>query len=162
MTLANVEKWVTLTDEGESQARSLEKWLTSYWNFEPDICITSTMKRAIDTVNLLNISIIAERYAELNETDAGDVSYWKRDDVCGVIFGIEALLFRSTVDFGSLDTGALLRTIGLSTMLIMLGGITLMTSFVTYVAVFSTFDSCCFSRDYNYISVVLGCVIIAL
>ncbi len=48
----------------------------------------------------------------------------------GLFFGIEALMAWSTVDFGSLDTGELLRTISLSTMLIMLGGITLMTSLV--------------------------------
>ena len=83
---ANVEKWVTgckdvpLTEEGELQASSLGKWLSNHWGFEPDVYVTSTMKRAVDTADLLNIPSTPERYAELNETDAGDVSYWKRDD----------------------------------------------------------------------------------
>jgi len=48
----------------------------------------------------------------------------------GVFFGVEALMAWGEVKFGSLDTGSLLRTISISTMLIMLGGVTLMSSLI--------------------------------
>lgn len=50
--------------------------------------------------------------------------------IVGLFFGVEALIAWSAVKFGSLDTGALLRTISLSTMLIMLGGVTLLSSLI--------------------------------
>ena len=48
----------------------------------------------------------------------------------GLYFGFDALMAWSAVKFGSLSPGALLRTISFSTMLIMLGGITFMTSLI--------------------------------
>jgi len=48
----------------------------------------------------------------------------------GLFFGFDALMDWSSVRFGSLDPGSLLRTISLSTMLIILGGVTLMTSLI--------------------------------
>jgi glycosyltransferase involved in cell wall biosynthesis len=48
----------------------------------------------------------------------------------GLFFGFDALMAWSAVKFGSLAPGALLRTISFSTMLIMLGGVTLMTSLI--------------------------------
>lgn len=48
----------------------------------------------------------------------------------GIFFGVEALMAWSAAKFGALDAGALLRTISISTMLIMLGGVTLMTSLI--------------------------------
>jgi len=48
----------------------------------------------------------------------------------GLFFGFDALMAWSAVKFGSLSPGALLRTISFSTMLIMLGGVTLMTSLI--------------------------------
>ena len=48
----------------------------------------------------------------------------------GLFFGFDALTSWSGVKFGSLAPGELLRTISLSTMLIMLGGVTLMTSLI--------------------------------
>ena len=38
------------------QARALSKWMTEYLSFEPDICITSTIKSVVDTADVLNIS----------------------------------------------------------------------------------------------------------
>ncbi len=81
----NIEGWVTgdtevpLTEEGKYQAKTLGKWLTNSWGFEPDIFVTSTMVRAIQTAELLGINGSPVRYADLNETDAGDVSFWKRE-----------------------------------------------------------------------------------
>ena len=49
---------------------------------------------------------------------------------CGLYWGLDALMAWGSVNFGSLAPGALLRTISLSTTLIMLGGITLMTSLI--------------------------------
>jgi glycosyltransferase involved in cell wall biosynthesis len=48
----------------------------------------------------------------------------------GLYWGLDALTAWSSVNFGSLAPGALLRTISLSTTLIMLGGVTLMTSLI--------------------------------
>ena len=48
----------------------------------------------------------------------------------GVFFGFDALMAWSAVKFGSLTPGALLRTISLSTLLVLLGGIVLMTSLI--------------------------------
>lgn len=48
----------------------------------------------------------------------------------GLYFGLDALMAWSAVQFGPLVPGILLRTISLSTMLIMLGGVTLMTSLI--------------------------------
>ena len=48
----------------------------------------------------------------------------------GVFFGLDALMAWSAVKFGSLTPGALLRTISLSTLLVLLGGIVLMTSLI--------------------------------
>lgn len=48
----------------------------------------------------------------------------------GLLFGFGALVAWSAVDFGSLTSGELLRTISFSTMLFMLGGVTLMVSLV--------------------------------
>jgi len=48
----------------------------------------------------------------------------------GLFFGVDALIAWSVAKFGSLSPGVLLRTISLSTMLIMLGGVTLMTSLI--------------------------------
>ncbi len=48
----------------------------------------------------------------------------------GLFFGFDAVLAWSAVKFGSLAPGLLLRTISVSTMLIMLGGVTLMTSLI--------------------------------
>lgn len=48
----------------------------------------------------------------------------------GLCFGFDALMAWSAVNFGSLMPGALLRIISLSTMLIMLGGVTLMASLI--------------------------------
>lgn len=48
----------------------------------------------------------------------------------GILLGFNALLAWSAVQFGQLPTGPLLRGISFSTTLIMLGGITLMTSLV--------------------------------
>jgi glycosyltransferase involved in cell wall biosynthesis len=50
--------------------------------------------------------------------------------ITGAIFGFDALLAWSAVNFGSLMPGVLLRTISLSTTLIMIGGVTLITSLV--------------------------------
>lgn len=50
--------------------------------------------------------------------------------ISGLFFGINALTAWSAVKFGSLEPGILLRTISISTTLVMLGGITLMTSLV--------------------------------
>jgi uncharacterized membrane protein len=50
--------------------------------------------------------------------------------ICGLYLGFDALMAWSVVKFGSLTPGALLRTISLSTLLIMLGGVTLMTSLI--------------------------------
>jgi len=48
----------------------------------------------------------------------------------GLFFGVDALMSWSEVEFGTLDAGVLLRTISVSTMLIMLGGVTLMASLI--------------------------------
>ncbi|MEN9848072.1 MAG: hypothetical protein RL368_812 [Pseudomonadota bacterium] len=48
----------------------------------------------------------------------------------GVFLGLDALMAWSAVKFGSLMPGVLLRTISFSTMWILLGGITLMTSLI--------------------------------
>jgi glycosyltransferase involved in cell wall biosynthesis len=48
----------------------------------------------------------------------------------GLLLGFDALIDWSAVNFGSLAPGALLRTISISTLLIMLGGVTLMTSLI--------------------------------
>lgn len=48
----------------------------------------------------------------------------------GLYWGFDALMAWSAVKFGSLEPGALLRTISFSTTLIMLGGVTLMTSLI--------------------------------
>ena len=48
----------------------------------------------------------------------------------GLFFGFDALIAWSEVEFGSLNPGELLRTISFSTMLVMLGGVTLMTSLI--------------------------------
>ena len=50
--------------------------------------------------------------------------------ILGVFFGFEALMAWGAVEFGALDAGELLRTISISTMLIMLGGVTLMSSLI--------------------------------
>lgn len=48
----------------------------------------------------------------------------------GLYWGLDALMAWSAVKFGSLEPGALLRTISFSTTLIMLGGVTLMASLI--------------------------------
>jgi len=48
----------------------------------------------------------------------------------GLFFGFDALIAWGSVKFGPLSPGALLRTISLSTTLVMLGGVTLMTSLI--------------------------------
>jgi glycosyltransferase involved in cell wall biosynthesis len=48
----------------------------------------------------------------------------------GLFLGFDALLVWSSVKFGALTPGELLRTISLSTLLIMLGGVSLMTSLI--------------------------------
>ena len=48
----------------------------------------------------------------------------------GVFFGFDALMAWGAVNFSSLSPGALLRTISFSTMLFMLGGITLLASLI--------------------------------
>ena len=48
----------------------------------------------------------------------------------GLVFGVKALMAWSEVKFGPLEVGILLRTISISTMLIMVGGVTLMTSLI--------------------------------
>jgi glycosyltransferase involved in cell wall biosynthesis len=48
----------------------------------------------------------------------------------GLLFGFDALMDWSVVNFGSLAAGALLRTISISTTMVMLGGVTLMTSLI--------------------------------
>ncbi|MES2499595.1 MAG: glycosyltransferase family 2 protein [Pseudomonadota bacterium] len=48
----------------------------------------------------------------------------------GVFLGFDALMAWSAVKFGSLTPGVLLRTISLSTLLVLLGGIVLMTSLI--------------------------------
>ena len=48
----------------------------------------------------------------------------------GLFFGFDAVMAWSVVKFGSLSPGVLLRTISLSTMLVMLGGVTFMTSLI--------------------------------
>ena len=48
----------------------------------------------------------------------------------GLFFGFDALMAWGSVKFGPLSPGALLRTISISTTLIMLGGVTLMTSLI--------------------------------
>jgi glycosyltransferase involved in cell wall biosynthesis len=48
----------------------------------------------------------------------------------GLFFGFDALMAWSAVKFGSLAPGALLRIISISTILIMLGGVTLMASLI--------------------------------
>lgn len=48
----------------------------------------------------------------------------------GLFFGFDALMAWSAVKFGSLEPGELLRTISVSTILILLGGVTLMTSLI--------------------------------
>jgi glycosyltransferase involved in cell wall biosynthesis len=48
----------------------------------------------------------------------------------GLLFGFDALMAWSAVKFGSLEPGELLRTISISTILILLGGVTLMTSLI--------------------------------
>ncbi len=50
--------------------------------------------------------------------------------LAGFLFGFDALMTWSEVKFGSLMPGVLLRTISLSTMLVMIGGILLMTSII--------------------------------
>lgn len=50
--------------------------------------------------------------------------------VIGLILGIDALISWGSVKFGSLEPGSLLRVISFSTMLITLGGVTVMTSFI--------------------------------
>lgn len=50
--------------------------------------------------------------------------------LAGLLLGFDALLAWSAVKFGSLTPGVLLRTISLSTTLVMLGGVTLMTSLI--------------------------------
>lgn len=86
LSVANVEGWVTgcgkveLTVEGERQAIAMGEWLSDEFKFIPDLFITSAMRRAIQTAKLLNLQLEAIEYPELNETDAGDASYWKRSD----------------------------------------------------------------------------------
>jgi glycosyltransferase involved in cell wall biosynthesis len=48
----------------------------------------------------------------------------------GLFFGFDALMAWGSANFGSLTPGVLLRTISLSTMLILLGGVTLMISLI--------------------------------
>jgi hypothetical protein len=48
----------------------------------------------------------------------------------GLFFGFDALMAWGSAQFGPLSPGALLRTISLSTTLVMLGGVTLMTSLI--------------------------------
>jgi glycosyltransferase involved in cell wall biosynthesis len=48
----------------------------------------------------------------------------------GLFFGFDALMAWGSANFGSLAPGVLLRTISLSTMLILLGGVTLMISLI--------------------------------
>jgi hypothetical protein len=48
----------------------------------------------------------------------------------GLFFGFDALMAWRAVKFGSLEPGELLRTISISTILILLGGVTLMTSLI--------------------------------
>jgi len=50
--------------------------------------------------------------------------------LCGIYIGIDALLAWGSVKFGPLAPGELLRTICLSTTLILLGGVTLMTALI--------------------------------
>jgi hypothetical protein len=48
----------------------------------------------------------------------------------GIISGVAALIDWGSVDFGALQPGELLRQVSLSTMLVLLGGITFMTSLI--------------------------------
>jgi len=48
----------------------------------------------------------------------------------GLYFGFDALMSWHSADYGPLEVGELLRTISLSTMLIMMGGVTFMTSLI--------------------------------
>lgn len=50
--------------------------------------------------------------------------------ILGTFFGFDALIAWSAVKFGSLKPGILLRTISLSTLFVLMGGIILMTSLV--------------------------------
>jgi glycosyltransferase involved in cell wall biosynthesis len=50
--------------------------------------------------------------------------------VSGVLLGLDALVAWGSANFGSLEPGSLLRTISFSTTLIILGGITLMSSLI--------------------------------
>lgn len=50
--------------------------------------------------------------------------------IVGLIFGFDALMNWNAANFGPLSPGTFLRTISLSTMLFMLGGVTLMTSLI--------------------------------
>ena len=83
-SVANQEGWVTgceeveITDIGVRQAKKMGVWLREGHCLKPDIYVTSSMRRAIQTANLLGFHDDYKAYPELNETDAGDVSYWKR------------------------------------------------------------------------------------
>jgi hypothetical protein len=48
----------------------------------------------------------------------------------GLFFGFDALMAWGSANFGPLSPGVLLRTISFSTTLVMLGGVTLMTSLI--------------------------------
>jgi hypothetical protein len=49
---------------------------------------------------------------------------------CGIYVGIDSVLAWKLVNFGQLEQGTLLRSISLSTLLIMLGGISIVTSLI--------------------------------
>lgn len=68
-----------LTEEGRLQAGSMGAYLRNKLNFQPDLTVTSNMVRTWQTLEAMDYPCAGERLKELNETDAGSVSYWKRD-----------------------------------------------------------------------------------
>jgi probable phosphoglycerate mutase len=81
----NINRWVTgcedllLTDNGINQAKALGKWIKAS-NPAPDLLLSSGMRRAVDTALHMALEIEPVIYPELNETDAGEVSYWLREE----------------------------------------------------------------------------------
>jgi broad specificity phosphatase PhoE len=82
----NVRRAVTglasdpLTEYGRSQVTDTANWLKGQLGLEPDYFFSSTMRRAVETAELLSMSCDFSALSELNETDAGEVSNWKRRD----------------------------------------------------------------------------------
>jgi broad specificity phosphatase PhoE len=82
----NVRRAVTglasdlLTDYGRSQVTRTASWLKGQMGLAPDYFFSSTMRRAVETAELLNMPFDFSELPALNETDAGEVSNWKRSD----------------------------------------------------------------------------------